>query len=332
MKKIVSIFMVFVALCFVVGFKKSSRKDTVLIYTSAEEYNMNYLQECLDKAFPEYNVEIEYMSTSNIASKIIEEGGLSEADIVYEMEYAYLDKMIDAGSLANIEGRYDLSLFVDDAIQESNKNYIIPNLRIGGGVVLNNAVLERKGIAKPTSYADLLKPEYKGLLSMPSPKSSGTGYMFYKALVNAWGLNKTLDYFDGFYANICNSFTSSGSGPVNALTNGEAGVGLGMISQAVEKISAGRTDLEIVFFEEGAPYAFYGSAVVAGKQKNKAVMEVFDYIYSDYVKDSCSKFYPESIIKNEVFSVLNFPKNIIYSDMSNNTQEEKERLLKSWRY
>ena len=84
--------------------------------------------------------------------------------------------------------------------------------------------LEEKNLAVPTSYADLLKPEYKGLVSMPNPKSSGTGYMFLKSLVNAWGEEEAFAYFDQLAENIL-QFTSSGSGPVNALVQGEAAIG-----------------------------------------------------------------------------------------------------------
>ena len=54
------------------------------------------------------------------------------------------------------------------------------------------------------------------MISMPNPKSSGTGYMFCKALVNEWGEEKALEYFDKLSENIL-SYTSSGSGPINAL-------------------------------------------------------------------------------------------------------------------
>jgi iron(III) transport system substrate-binding protein len=104
--------------------------------------------------------------------------------------------------LANLEGEYDLSVFTDDAISDLNRNYVIPGIRSGGAVIINKKVLQDRGLPKPTSYKDLLDAKYKGLLSMPSPKSSGTGYMFYLALVNAWGEQKALEYFDDYSKNV----------------------------------------------------------------------------------------------------------------------------------
>lgn len=60
------------------------------------------------------------------------------------------------------------------------------------------------------------------MISMPNPKASGTGYIFYLNLVNEWGEEKTLAYFDSLAENISGAgFTSSGSGPVQALKMGE---------------------------------------------------------------------------------------------------------------
>lgn len=333
MKRIISMFFVFILLCLTVWFKGSYQKETIVIYTSTEDYNMSYLQECLDKEFPNYNVVIEYMSTSNVASKVIEEGSNSEADIVYALEYGYLEKLVEAGVLTYFGDRYDDVLLEDDAMNDTIYGYAMPNHKIGGCVIINTNILAKKGISKPTCYDDLLKPEYKGLLSMPSPKSSGTGYLFYKSFVDARGIDGALTYFDGFYNNICNNFTSSGSGPINSLINGESAVALGMISQAVDKINAGANNLELLFFEpEGAPFSCYGAGIVKGKATKSGVTEVMDYITRVFTPKSCEKYYPEKIFKDKEYSVTNFPKDIPYSKMENNTQAEKERLLQLWRY
>jgi iron(III) transport system substrate-binding protein len=38
------------------------------------------------------------------------------------------------------------------------------------------------------------------------------------------------------------------------------------------------------------------------------------------------------MFKDQVYAVENYPENIVYSDMSNNTIEEKTRLLDMWKY
>lgn len=313
------------------GLAACNSKQKVVIYTSTEDYNMEYLQKCLNEQFPSYNVVIEYNSTSNIAAKVIEEGSGSECDIVFAEEYGYLEKMIKAGVLDSIKGDYDLSKYTDDAVPSSHNEYVLPNIRSGGGIIINNHVLEEKGLSKPTSYQDLLNPAYKGLVSMASPKSSGTGYMFLYSLVKAWGEENALKYFDDLTPNIL-AYTTSGSGPVNALVNREVAVGFGMVSQAVTKINDGISELEILFFEEGAPCNLYGNAIVKGKKANQAVKDVMDYLDSFYTNESNKLYYPEPVIKGADYQVPNFPANITYSDMTGNNLDAKEALLEKWNH
>lgn len=306
-------------------------KQTVTIYTSTEDYNQEFMQKCLDEKFPEYKIVIENMSTSNIAAKIIEEGANSDCDIVYAEEYGYLEKMISNGVLDSIEGDYDLTKYSDDATKDNVNKYVLPNLRTGGGIILNTKVLQDKGLKEPTSYNDLLSSDFKGLVSMASPKSSGTGYMFYYSLVKAWGEEKALSYFDSLTNNIL-AYTTSGSGPVNALIAREVAVGFGMVSQAVTKINGGNNELKVVFFEEGAPFNLYGSAFVKGKKANKAAKDVMDYLDSYYINESCKNYYPEPVLKNTDYNIPNFPTNITYANMDGNNLQNKDALLAKWNH
>ena len=165
---------------------------------------------------------------------------------------------------------------------------------------------------------------------MPNPKSSGTGYMFVKSLVNVWGEEKAFEYFDKLAENIL-QFTESGSGPVNALVQGEVGVGLGMTAQAVTAINDG-ANLKLLFFEEGSPYSLYGYAIPKGKETRKAVKDVFDFFYSTLVREDKELFYPEQVFIEQENKVANYPTNIKYADMSNNTTDEKKRLLENWEH
>jgi iron(III) transport system substrate-binding protein len=264
------------------------------------------------------------MSSSAIAAKVVEEGDNCSADLIISEEYNYLEKCADY--LATLSD-FDYSVFLD-AIVPANKKYT-PELKNGGCIIVNTKVLADKGIAEPTSYEDLLKPEFKGLISMPSPKSSGTGYMFLRQLTNEWGEDKAYEYFDKFSENVL-QYTSSGSGPVKALEAREVAVGLGMTSQAVVKINAGNTELKILFFEEGSPYSMYGNAVLKKSASRKAVMDVFNYIATDLCKGDNEKYFPDQIYKDFIPQAEGFPTGIKYGNMSNDTQAEKERLLSKW--
>ncbi len=60
------------------------------------------------------------------------------------------------------------------------------------GITVNTKELSDKNIPVPSSYEDLIKPEYKGLISMPNPSSSGTGYLTVSALIQIMGEEKSM--------------------------------------------------------------------------------------------------------------------------------------------
>lgn len=299
-------------------------ENSVLIYSSAEDYRNEHFLKRLKEQFPDYDIQIEYMSTGNQAAKLMAEGLNTPADIIYDMEYGYFPLI--ENYLADLSG-YDTTQFIDSLIPASHK--YLPELMNSGTVIVNTETLEKLGLPEPTCYADLLNDCYRNQLSMPSPTTSGTGYMFLKSLVNAMGEDNAYAYFDAFAENVL-QFTSSGSGAVNALVQGEASIGLGMISQAVVEINEG-APLKILFFEEGAPYVPYGYGIIEGKQSRQAVTDVFDFFYNVLV-DEDKQFFPETIYQDKTFEMENYPSNIPYADMSGNTSEEKTRLLEKWEY
>lgn len=301
-------------------------KESVLIYTSVEDYVVEDMNARLAEVFPNYDITVEYVSTGNHAAKLLAEGTKTECDITYDLEYAYMEQLARSGVLADLSA-YDTSIYNEDTVVSNN--YLI-QCRVGGAVILNTDVLKQKGLAEPASYADMLKPEYKGLISMPNPKSSGTGYMFLKNLVNAWGEEKAFTYFDALTENIL-QYTTSGSGPVNALLQGEVAIGLGMTSHAVTQINEG-APLKIVYFAEGSPFTLYGQSMIAGKDTRACVKAVFDFLVNTYSHELNEKFFPEQMFNGVTVDMKNYPQNIVYGDMSGNTAEEKDRLLEKWKY
>ncbi len=302
------------------------KRPIVVIYTSAENYRIEYMWQRLNEEFPDYEILIEYLPTGNHAARLLAEGTDTDCDITYDLEYTYLEKLEAAGILAKLSN-YDYSVFCEDV---NRSEYFMAEYRNGGAIIVNNSVLERYGLEKPTCYDDLLKPEYRGLISMPNPASSGTGYMFLLAMVNQRGEDEAFAYFDALAENVL-QFTSSGSGPINALIQEEVAVGLSITGTAVSAINDG-ADLEIIFFEEGSPYALYGQGIIAGKENNPAVREVYNFLYSTYGYENCANFFPEQIYADKTFTVENYPDNITYCDMSGDTASRKDELLNRWKY
>lgn len=196
--------------------------NAVVIYSCAEGVRNESLLTALRSRFPSYDIRLRYVPTGNCAAKLKMEGSRSEADIVLDLEGGYIEQISD--QLEDLSG-FDSSRYCSDLLDPDGRYF--PFARESACIAVSREGLARRGLDAPDSYESLTDSKYRGLVCMPNPRSSGTGYNFLKSLVNAWGEDEAFAYFDRLAENVY-QFTSSGSGPVNALVQGEAAIGLGM--------------------------------------------------------------------------------------------------------
>lgn len=106
-----------------------------------------------------------------------------EADVFVPHRSAHLDDL-NADAVALVEG--DLLTPVDT-----------------GDVCVNydKAWFDDKGIALPATLADLIKPEYKGLLVVQNPNTSSPGLAFLLATIAQFGENSWQDYWSSLRDN-----------------------------------------------------------------------------------------------------------------------------------
>lgn len=306
----------------------SENHDSIVICATTEQFRIDALQKQLNERFPEYNVIVTYMSTGKAATKIYAEGTDTEVDILLAMESGYLTKL--KNNLADISGRSRLQ-YSNGLTPQDNENLWVTWERFGGAIIVNKEVLTKYNLEKPTTYEDLLKPEYRGLIAMPDPKSSGTGYFFYKNWVNLWGQEAALAFVDKLHTNI-KQFTESGSGPIKLLKQGEAAIGLGMTFQAISEMNDGQP-FEVIFPETGSPYSLTGTAIIKDHQDKKGVSEVYDFVIHEFMIYDKEYYSPEIVYDGQINRIPNYPESIPYADMTGiQDDQEKERLLALWKY
>lgn len=319
---------VLIITCIFAAFTLGSSEDTIVICSSAEQFRNDELQERLNEKFPQYDIVVMYMPTGKAATKVAVEGKNTDVDILHALETGYLSKLTE--NLADIEGRSRLE-YLEGLTPEDNGNKWVTWERFAGAIVVNEEILQKNNLEAPKEYNDLLKPEYKNLISMPDPKSSGTGYFFYKNWLNEWGEEAALAYVDELEQNL-KQFTESGSGPVKLMIQGEAGIGLAMTFQAVGEINEG-LPFRIIYPQEGSPYSLTGTALIEGHQNKKGVAEVYDYIINEFMIYDKEHFSPEKVLEEQRNLIPNYPENIQYANMQGiSDSKEKERLLDLWKY
>ena len=97
------------------------------------------------------------------------------------------------------------------------------------GFAYNPELLAKKKLPVPRSWADLLRPEFKGEVQMANPASSGGAYTAVATMLQVMGEEKGWDYMARLHKNI-SAYPRSGEAPIKAVSRGEAAVGIVFIA------------------------------------------------------------------------------------------------------
>lgn len=318
------------------GFALSScgSSTNIVIYSSLEDYRIARLETELKTKFPDKSIVVQYLDTGTLMSRLQSEGTSSDCDIQYGIEATNAERLIESNSALFADlSAYDTSHYLDDLLVYQSRHHLYHVFdKEAGSIILNTKVLKDKGLAEPTSFADLLDTKYKGLIEMPNPKTSGTGYYWFNGLASTWGEDKAIAYFDSLSANI-KEFTTSGSGPVKALNRDEVAIGLGMTFQAALYANE-NANLKITYFEEGSPFTLYTQGIINGKEKKDGVKEVYDYLFNTFTPLDKALFCPETIYKADFQptpQIPNYPTNVKYMAMKGLFDPDyKTALLDKW--
>ena len=306
----------------------TTRKNdsSIIVYSCMEQFRNDELQKQLNEQFPDLDVYVMYMSTAKAAAKISIEGAGTDADIIVGLDNAYMSKVEE--HMADVSG-YSKLVYEEDMVVESGK-YLTWE-RQAGSIIINKTILEKEGLPMPSTYQDLLNPIYKDFIAMPDPKSSGTGFFFFKNLINVMGEDEAFSYVDQLAKNV-KQFTESGSGPVKLLIQGEVAIGLGLTFQGINEMKNGN-DFVLIEPEYGSPYSLTSTSMLEGREKDKTIVRVFEFIVNEYMIYDKKYGSPEKVLKEQENGVENYPDNIRYADMTGiDNIEEKERILAKWKY
>lgn len=143
------------------------------------------------------------------------------------------------------------------------------------GFGYNTELIAKKKLPVPRSWADLLKPEYKGEIQVANPASSGTAYTMIATLVQLMGEDKAFDYLKGLHKNI-GQYTRSGTGPIKAVARGETTVSISFVHDApAEKLQGFPVDT--VTPAEGTGAEIGSMSIIKGSRNLAAAKKFYEW-------------------------------------------------------
>lgn len=308
--------------------------DRVVIYTAAEDERIAYIQEELDKQFPDVEIVIQSLGTGQLLSKLQAEGQDSDCDIFYDLEVVNAEIILSENPDLFVDlSDYDFSIYDASVTGYTDRHHkYAVNGKTAGAFLVNTALLEEKGLPIPESYEDMLEPAYEGLISMPSPKSSGTGYSYYNGMITILGQEDGMAYFERLNPNI-KEYTTSGSAPAKAAVRGDVAIAYGLLWQCVNYANENE-GLTVVVPDQGLAFDLFTMGMISGHETKGSVKEVFTWLYNELNKPQCAKFNPDKIyVDMPAPEIENYPSSYDEITMAGLFDYEyKQDLLDQWQY
>lgn len=150
----------------------------------------------------EHQVEVRFMKSGDAGAALVQAILAKDnplADVFYGVDNTFFSRAIEGG----IFQAYDSPMLahIPQELQLDAENRLLPVDY--GDVCLNydKAWFAEKGIAPPSDLADLVKPEYAGLVVVQNPATSSPGLAFLLATVGRFGEEGYLEFWKKLRAN-----------------------------------------------------------------------------------------------------------------------------------
>ena len=141
------------------------------------------------------------------------------------------------------------------------------------GFIVNDQILEEKGLEAPKTWKDLAKEEYKGEIIMSNPAISGTNYAALKGLLDLYGEEEGWDLFEKINENI-DFYSKRGKDPQEKTAQGEFAIGIIPVDKKAFD-AAEDNGLSVVYPEDGVSWVPEGVAVFKDSE-NADVAKAFE--------------------------------------------------------
>ena len=306
----------------------ASAKTELLVYTAVEPNYLNLYKKGFESAYPDISITWVRDSTGVITARLLAEKDAPKADAVFGLAASSLLLLQKEGLLLPYkpEGYDKLSPRLRDNAAEPV--WVAMNAWTSG-MAINKPEMEKLGLPHPKTWADLADPRYKGLIAMPDPASSGTGYMNLAAWIQVMGEEKGWAYADALMANV-KLLSHSGSKPGTMAAQGEIAIGIG--SPAFMKpLLKRRAPIDIVFMEDGLGWEAEATAIIKTTDKADAARKLMDWTCSEAVGKIAADF--SGLAGRPEFTTPESKKaeELMIDNDLQWAAENRDRLLKEWR-
>ena len=266
--------------------KAAKEEGKLIVYGSCEEEYLNAV--CSNfKSLYGIDVQVQRLSTGEVAAKIEEENGHPSADVWFGGTTDPYNVTSSKGLLEQYEPK-NASHLISDKFKSTNKDWygIYKGIL---GILYDKEELQRLKLDVPQDYKDLIDPKYKGLIWSSNYNTAGTAKLIINTVIQKYGHDQGIQYLVDLDKNIA-QYTKSGSGPSKAIGTGECTIGIGMLHDGIYQIvDQEHENVGLQIPSSGASYEVGATAIFKGAAHPNAAKLWIEYALSPACVDLAQK-------------------------------------------
>ena len=257
--------------------KAAQEEGTLVVYGSCEE---DYLAAACNHFQEVFGIEVQYqrLSTGEVQAKIEEENGNPSGDVWFGGTTDPYNVVTKEGLLEPYEAA-NASHITDPKYMDADGNWygIYTGLL---GIMYNKDELARLEKDAPEDFADLIDPQYEGLIWSSNYNTAGTAKLIVNTMIQKYGHDEGIQFLVDLDKNV-QVYTKSGSGPSKNIGTGECTIGLGFLHDGIFQIvDQGYENIELVVPSSGTSCEVGATAIFKGAKHPNAAKLWIEYALS----------------------------------------------------
>ncbi len=256
------------------GGRGSPAAVPVVVYSALENDEIAEYLKAARQDLPDLDIRVLRLSTGELAARVLAEKGNPQADVLWGVAATATIPLVREGVLEPYvpKGSYKILRQFRDP-----KGYWTGIDLYVGAVAVNTVELSKRRLPVPRTWADLTNPQYKGLVIMPNPLTSGTGFLHVVAVLTKFGEARGWQYLTDLDKNIA-QYTRSGGAPARMAAQGEIPIALSL-DFAVLTFKQQGFPVELVW-PDGTGYELEVNALIKGARNPEAAKRFLDWAIS----------------------------------------------------
>lgn len=248
------------------------------VYTAYENDDLLSYKAAFERDNPDVVINWVRDSTGVITARLLAERNNPRADAIWGLAVTSLD-FLKAYDLLEPYEPAGIDALNGNFRDPHSPPYWFGNSAWICAIIYNEIEGARLGVPRPASWQDLVDPAYRNQIVMPHPASSGTGFMYVSAWLQAFGEEDGWAFMDALHENVAR-YTHSGSAPAVMAGRGEHVIGLAFEVRG-SRLKEQGAPVDVILPSDALGWDMNAFAIVRGTARAEAARQLADWAASE---------------------------------------------------